>query len=189
MEQKIKKVNMTYLLLNIFGPIILAILVFLLAVVLPSELTGIMSTISALVFFGACIWWAIGISKLSDKKKEEKLNELDTTDFVRNNTFYGDGCTVAVDIEGGKIAMIFKWNPTECFVMPASRITRIWVDDGKTIGGTSRVSFLFVIDEVKVRVNTFISNRIWSMKSDNVVEAISKAEMMAEALQKAQASM
>ena len=113
------------------------------------------------------------------------MKELDASGYVRNHTFNADGCTVAVDIAHGKIAMVFKWNPSNCFVVPANRITNVWVDDGKMLGGTRRVSFLFIVDGVKVRVNTFTSNRSWSMKSNYVLEALSKADMMVEYLQAA----
>lgn len=182
-QQKIKKVNAGYLLASILIPIIVVILVTFLAIVLlPS---GPASTISMIVWVAAILWWSIGIKKVHDKKKEAKLAELDAGGFVRNHTFNGDSSTVAVDIEHGKIAILFKWNPAQCYVLPANRITKMWTDDGKTIGGTSRVSFLFVVDGVKIRVNTFISNKIWSMKSDKVLEAISKADMMVEALRAA----
>ena len=42
--------------------------------------------------------------------------------------------------------------------------------------GTSRVSFLFVIDGIKIRVNTFISNQRWKMNDEKVLEGISKAD-------------
>lgn len=183
-QQKIKKINIGYLLASIFGPIIVMILVTVLSVALISN-SGVGSIIIMIVYLAAILWWAIGIKKVHDKKKEAKLSELDSNGFVRNHTFNSDNSTVAVDVEHGKIAMIFKWNPTQCYVLPANRITKMWVDDGKSIGGTSRVSFLFIVDGVKIRVNTFISNKIWSMKSDNVLEAISKADMMIESLKAA----
>lgn len=183
-QEKIKKVNTPYLLACIFLPILAIVLASVLSItLLPS---GAGSIIITLFLFASIIWWSIGIKKVHDKKKEEKLKELDSKGFVRNHTFNSDNCTVAVDVEHGKIALTFKWNPTQCYVMPANKIAKMWVDDGKTpLGGTSRVSFLFIVDGIKVRVNTFISNKTWSMKSNNVLEAISKADMMVETLRMA----
>ena len=73
-------------------------------------------------------------------------------------------------------------------ILPANRITNLWVDDGKMLGGSSGVSFLFIIDGVKVRVNTFTSNKIWSMNSNYIREGISKAETMVENLRRAYAA-
>lgn len=182
MEQKIRKTNLLYLLANIFGPVIVMVLFTAIGVALPTGVGTILATIG---FFAAVLWWVFGSKKVYEKKRDGKMSELDSSGFVRNHTFNADGCTVAVDVVHGKIAIVFRWNPTECFVLPAGRITRVWTDDGKTVGGTHRVSFLFIVDGVKVRVNTFISNQIWSMKSDNVQEAISKADMMVETLKAA----
>lgn len=182
--QKIKKVNPLYLLASIFIPIAAIVLASVLAVLLISN-SGVGSIIIMIVFFGSIVWWAVGIGKVYEKKRDAKLKELDGQGFTRNQTFNADGCTVAVDVVHGRIAMVFKWNPFQCFVIPANRVSKMWVDDGKGMGGTSRVSFLFIVDDVKVRVNTFTSNKIWSMKSDYVLEALSKADMMIEVLKSA----
>ena len=51
--------------------------------------------------------------------------------------------------------------------------------------GTNRVGFLFLIDNVKVRVNTFTSNQRWKMDDPKILEAISKADMMVQVLESA----
>lgn len=182
--QKIQKVNPLYLLANIFIPIIAMVLGIVLVAVIPNS--GVGTVIIMVVLFASIIWWSIGIGKVYEKKREVKLKELDGKGFVRNHTFNADGCTVAVDAVHGKIAMVFKWNPSQCFVISAGRVGKMWVDDGKTpLGGTSRVSFLFMVDEMKIRVNTFTSNKVWGMKSSYVLEALSKADMMIETLKTA----
>lgn len=182
--QKIQKVNPLYLLANIFIPIIAIVLGIVLVAVIPNS--GVGTVIIMVVLFASIIWWSIGIGKVYEKKREVKLKELDGKGFVRNHTFNADGCTVAVDAVHGSIAMVFKWNPSQCFVIPANRVGKMWVDDGKTpLGGTSRVSFLFMVDEMKIRVNTFTSNKVWNMKSNYVLEALSKADMMIETLKTA----
>lgn len=182
--QKIQKVNPLYLLANIFIPVIAMVLGIVLVAVIPNS--GVGTVIIMVVLFASIIWWSIGTGKVYEKKREAKLKELDTQGFTRNHTFNADGCTVAVDAVHGKIAMVFKWNPSQCFVIPANRVGKMWVDDGKTpLGGTSRVSFLFMVDEMKIRVNTFTSNKVWGMKSNYVLEALSKADMMIETLKTA----
>lgn len=182
--QKIQKVNPLYLLANIFIPVIAMVLGIVLVAVIPNS--GVGTVIIMVVLFASIIWWSIGTGKVYEKKREAKLKELDTQGFTRNHTFNADGCTVAVDAVHGKIAMVFKWNPSQCFVISAGRVGKMWVDDGKTpLGGTSRVSFLFMVDEMKIRVNTFTSNKVWGMKSNYVLEALSKADMMIETLKTA----
>ncbi|MCM1262224.1 MAG: hypothetical protein NC313_05840 [Butyrivibrio sp.] len=181
--QKIKKTSVPYLLACICIPILaIVFMTFIGIFFLTSEIASAIMMLSVLA---SILWWVLGIKKVYDKKKDEKFKELDATGFNRNHTFNSDNCAVAIDIANGKIAIVFKWNPSQLYVLPANRITKIWVDDGNHIGGTSRVSFLFIVDGIKIRVNTFISNKVWSMKSNNVLEAISKADMMAAALNNA----
>ncbi|HIY72957.1 MAG TPA: hypothetical protein H9826_03120 [Candidatus Intestinimonas merdavium] len=115
--------------------------------------------------------------------------ELDAKGFVRNHTFKGSDCTVIVDAENGQIALLFRWNPFAYFVLPTSRISKAWVDDGRFgagfMEGSNRVSFLFLADGVKVRVNTFFSNKRWRMDSDYILTGISKADMMVKILEAA----
>ena len=54
--------------------------------------------------------------------------------------------------------------------------------------GSSRVSFLFNIDDVKIRVNTFTSNQRWRMDSDYILTGISKADMMVEVIETARSN-
>ena len=117
------------------------------------------------------------------------MAELDAQGFVRNHTFNADGCTVAVDLKAGKIAVLFRWNPGKVYVRPAGSITKVWVDDGRGgagfLEGSSRVSFLFTVEGMTIRVNTFTSNKRWKMDSDYILTGISKADLMVEALQAA----
>ena len=184
--ETIKKMNIPYLLAVIFLPLVIAFAFSALTVWALGIDIG-MWIIFAL--YVACIfWWIWGPSGIYNSSKKKHLAQLDQSSFVRNHTFNGDGCTVAADLVHGWIALIFKWNPGKYVILPANRITNLWVDDGKMLGGSSRVSFLFIIDGVKVRVNTFTSNKIWSMKSNYIREGLSKAETMVENLRRAYAA-
>lgn len=182
-QQKIQKVNIVYALLIILIPLAIIIGLLVASLLWIEGDTGV--ALGSVGIIGGTLWFIIGPDQIYRKKREKRMKELDASGYVRNHTFNADGCTVAVDVAHGKIAMVFKWNPSNCFVLPANRITNVWVDDGKMMGGTRRVSFLFIVDGVKVRVNTFTSNRSWSMKSNYVLEALSKADMMIERLQAA----
>jgi len=69
------------------------------------------------------------------------------------------------------------------------RVERAWVDDGKSgagiFAGSGRVSFLFTVDGIKVRVNTFTSNQRWRMDSEYILTGISKADMMVKIIEEA----
>ena len=116
----------------------------------------------------------------------DSLGGLEESGFVPNHTFNGDGCTVVVDLVHGQVALLFRWNPAKVYVRPASALSGVRVDDGRggvsILEGSSRVSFLFTVEGVTVRVNTFTSNRRWRMDSDYILTGISKADMMAETL-------
>jgi len=185
-EGKLQKVNIVYLLANIFGPLALIILAIALIMVLPEPLDFIFCM--AVFAFAVC-WWSFLGRKIYNGTRDKKLAELDAQGFTRNQTFTADGCTVAVDLRKGQIALLFRWNPGAVYVRPASQITKVWVDDGRGgagfLEGSSRVSFLFTVDGVTIRVNTFTSNKRWRMDSDYILTGISKADTMVEALRAA----
>lgn len=184
--QKITKVYVPYLLAVIFGPLLIATAFTILCI--WAKLGNVSIFISVAIDMGCIFWWIFGTEQIYKNTKRKYLSELDNSGFVRNHTFNADSCTVAADVVNGKIAMIFKWNPKEYYVLPANHITNLWVDDGKMLGGSSRVSFLFIVDGVKVRVNTFTSNKVWSMTSNYILEGISKADLMVENLRRAYAA-
>ena len=187
-NQKVKKFNMIYLLSYIFAPMLICAVCFLISAKFFQK--GTMAVILNMgPSFLSVIWWIFAgkiMYKQTQKKFEKMLNEKG---FERNHTFYGAGCTVVVDVVHGDIAWAFFWNPFQYFIQPASRISKTWVDDGKTgvgiFAGSGRVSFLFTIDNIKIRVNTFTSNQRWRMDSEYILTGISKADMMVNVLEEA----
>ncbi len=187
-QQKVKKVNLIYLLSYIFAPILICVLCYVIS--MNHFPKGNMAVILIMVpSFLAFIWWVFAGKIIYGKAKKKLEKQLEDNGFIRNNTFYGDGFTVVVDTENGKIALVSFWNPFENYILPASRITKTWVDDGKSgfgiFEGSGRVSFLFSIDNTKVRVNTFTSNTRWRMDSEQILTGISKADKMVEVLEEA----
>lgn len=187
-NSKVKKINYLYLIGYIIVPIAVCAICFEASYLFFPD--GVMAVIllmgpSILSF----IWWVFGGKFIYNQKRKELEKKLDETGFKRMQTFYGTGNMVSVDSENGKIAILFFWNPFESYILPTSRISKAWTDDGKSgagfMAGSSRVSFLFIIDDIKVRVNTFTSNQRWRMDSDYILEGISKADMMVEVLEKA----
>lgn len=182
-NEKLKKVNPVYLLLNIFGPIAVLIIGMAISVALP-ENVGVF--IAIIVFAFAIIWWAFLGRKVYEKTREKTIAELKSKGFTPNCVFNADGCTVIVDLKKGQIAIVFRWNPTKAYVRPASELSNVHVDDGRHgagfMEGSSCVSFIFTVEGRKIRVNTFTSNRQWKMNSEYITTGIKKAEDMVTAL-------
>ncbi|WP_041138357.1 hypothetical protein [Beduini massiliensis] len=189
-DKKMKKVNIGYVLAYIFIPVLIVIACG--AVAAAMDTTGSLAVVLLFVpIVLAVAWWSFGGNFFYDKKKEAFEKSLDAQGFVRNQTFNGGNCLVAVDIEHGKIAVLFRWNMFQPYIFSAKRIQKTWVDDGRGgagfMEGSSRVSFLFTVDDIKIRVNTFTSNKRWRMDSNYILTGISKADMMVEILNSAKA--
>ena len=187
-NQKVKKINLVYLLSYIFAPIIICAICFTLsAKFFPAGNMAVILIMGPSIL--SFVWWVFAGNFLYKRAQKRLEKELDESGFVKNYIFYGAGWTVAVDIENGKIAMVSFWNPSVSYVLPADRITKTWVDDGKSgfgiFEGSGRVSFLFMIDDVRIRVNTFTSNTRFRMDSEYILTGISKADMMVEVLENA----
>lgn len=185
-QKSVKKINYVYLLLTILVPIaLIGALGFVGYTFFREGGTGAVVCFMAPTLVSVA-WWILGPTTIWNQKKKAMMKRLDDQGFTRNQTFYGGSQTVVVDMRQGKVALLFFWNPFEEYILPAGRIEKAWTEDGAGgagfMRGTSRVSFLFLVDGVKVRVNTFTSNQRWKMDDPKILEAISKADMMVQVL-------
>ncbi len=188
--EKIQKINILYLLGYIFIPAIICALGYTLCYFCFHDggtgavLTTMVPTIAAVV------WWIFGGSLIFKQKTKELEKRFEAEGYRRNQTFYGRGQTVVLDVEKGMMGVIFYWNPFRNYILPASRISRAWTDDGRGgagfMEGSSRVSFIFTIDQkIDVRVNTFMSNQRWRMDDKRILTGISKADLMVKNIEEA----
>lgn len=188
--EKIQKINILYLLGYIFIPAIICALGYTLCYFCFRDggtgavLTTMVPTIAAVV------WWIFGGSLIFKQKTKELEKRFEAGGYRRNQTFYGRGQTVVLDVEKGMMGVIFFWNPFQNYILPASRISRAWTDDGRGgagfMEGSSRVSFIFTIDQkIDVRVNTFMSNQRWRMDDKRILTGISKADLMVKNIEEA----
>lgn len=185
---KIKKYNIQYILGYVFIPLIIVIVCITLNVY--NDWAGVLAVMTILVIpLIAVLFWCFASTIVYKLKQKQMNEELEYQDFTKNQTFNGNSCTVIVDEVHGQLALLFRWNPFQTYIFPASKITKVWVDDGAGgsgfMRGSSRVSFLFIVDGVKVRVNTFTSNKRWRMDSDYILTGISKADLMVEIINSA----
>lgn len=185
--EKMKKIDPVYMLVNILLPFVVLIATVALGVLLYDyvpEQVGLVLSILGVGFFA--LWWAYLGRKLYELRREKTLAALRAGGFSPSHIFNADGCTLAVDLERGEIALVFRWNPKKAYVRPAGAISELRVDDGRGgagfLEGSSRVSFVFRVEDAKIRVNTFSSNKRWRMDSDYILTGISKADVMVEAL-------
>ena len=186
---KVKKVSIVYLLAAIFLPIALIILGGVLAGTVFIDDSTLFMVLSCGPLLLSALWWVVGLNALWKQRKQAVLDQLPSLGFRGCQVFHGSSQLVVVDVQQGKVALLFFWNPFQPFVMSAGRITKAWTDDGAFgagfMRGTSRVSFLFLVDDIRVRVNTFTSNQRWKMDDPRILEGVSKADMMVQVLAQA----
>lgn len=185
----VKKINFVYLLCYIFVPLMAAALsVYIGYLYFREGGTGAVVCFVAVPIL-AVLWWIFAGRIFYSIGKRRMLKQLDKMGIDRRQIFYSDSCVVSLDIEQAKLGLLFFWKPLKVQVASASRVTKAWTDDGAGgpgfLRGTSRVSFLFLIDKATIRVNTFISNQRWKMNDAKVLEGISKADMWVEVLDQA----
>lgn len=182
-NEKIKKIDWLYMLIFLLAPVVVlaggtALLVRF------SDGTGPAAFIPFLLAVGALVWWTAGAKNALKSGAAKLAKAMDEQGLTRNMTFNGKGCVVIVDVEHGKLGLVYAKNPRKQYIIPASRVEKAWTDDGKTgkgiTEGTMRVSFLFTVDGIQSRVDTFTSNTRWKMDHPNILEAISKADSMVE---------
>lgn len=186
---KVKKIDLVYLLGYFLIPLAIAAASVLVGYLFFKDGGTGAGICFAIIPMVAILWWIFGgrtVWKIGKKNMEKQLDQMG---IDHRQIFYSDGCVVSMDIKQGKIGLLFFWSPFKVQVVPADRVSRAWTDDGAAgagfMRGTSRVSFLFEIDGIKVRVNTFISNQRWKMNDEKVLEGISKADLWVQVLDQA----
>lgn len=183
MKEKIQKINVLYMLAYIFAPIIICALCYTLFYFCFRE-GGTGAVVTTMVpTILAVIWWVAGGRFLFKRHTKAFEAKFEQAGYKRQQTFYGRGKTVVLDVDKGMMGIVFFWNPNQDYILPAAHIQKAWVDDGKTgvgiMEGSGRVSFVFTIDDdVKVRVYTFTSNQRFKMSHEYVQRGIKKAENM-----------
>lgn len=183
-----KKVDMKFVLMEIGGVLAVSfVLSLILTIVNRWEMDLLIFMTLLLGFMVGSLY--IGLSGLITGKLVEKTirKKMAEHNFENCSTFHGSGATIKIDQGTGRIAFVAKQNPFEFQVISAKDIDRIKSDYVKgALGGTNYVYFEFYYKGKRVRIPTFISRRqMYSMKSSEVLEGISKADAYAEILQNA----
>ncbi len=188
-HEKVQKIDLVYLLGYIFIPLLICTISIETGLLCFSH-GGTGAVITFMVFpILAAIWWIFAGSFIFRKHTRAFEKEFSAAGYKRNNTFYGRGKTVILDVDQGMLGICFYWNPWKSYILPAARVTKAWTDDGKRgsgfMEGSQQVSFVFIIDDVTVRVNTFTSNQRFRMDDKRILTGISKADMMVKCIEDA----
>lgn len=192
MNTPLKKVNILYLLGYILIPLVICAISILIGNLAFHDGGNGAVVCFMIIPIIAIVWWIFGNSLIFRKQVRALEAKFAQEGYKRNHTFYGRGKTVVLDIEKGMLGILFSWNPFEPYIIPASRVQKAWTDDGKMgsgfMEGSSRVSFLFTVDDIKVRVDTFTSNQRFRMDDKHILTGISKADMMVKSIEAAKAN-
>ena len=183
-----KKINPSYLAVWAGIPAAIAAVIAVLACTL---LLGKNQMVFAVAFI-AVIGIIVAIPMFLESKMKKSATALEAGfqaqgfryqyKFVTNNAVY------YID-QGGRMGVIYKYNPTELQFVDLDKVSNVRVNDGKFGMGTSRVSCDFLLDGKKVRITTLQVNRgTLSMKDKRVLEAISKADQLCGMLNTAKAN-
>lgn len=135
-------------------------------------------------FILGCIY--MGLSSLFTRKLVKKTINAKAAEngFANCSTFHGSGAVLKINEQAGKIAYVANQNPFEFQVISAKDIYDIKSSYKKgPLGGTGYVYFEFYYNKKRVRIPTFTSNQMYSLKSAQVLEGISKADTYCEILQ------
>ncbi len=126
------------------------------------------------------------IAKKTMNSNCEKENFRNYSSFTNNGTFT-IGTLIRIEEHTGRIAYVSYQNPREFQMIPAKDITNIKSGYVKApLGGTGYVYFEFYYKNKRLRIPTFTSNNVYHLQSTEVLEGISKADVFAEILEKAQ---
>ena len=188
----VRKFNMAYLLAYIFVPLIISVLGTCAAFIFfPTGGTGA-ALLVMVPWIVSIAWWIGGGRFLYKRAKKRAEAELKGQGLNANQIFYSRGWSIFTDVGSGQVGLVSFWNPFKTFLIPASRIEKLWVDDGvggvAIFKGSNRVSFMLQVDGTNVRIDTFISNQRFAPNSDHLLTGISKADTWVEILQAAKSN-
>ena len=124
-----------------------------------------------------CILHGVVLIKNQKKTFEAGLEEYQFKEISR---FNGSDSLLAIDGVDGRIAYVSNLNPLVFQCAELKDISDVRTDLFKgPLGGASAV-----YKGKKTKVYTFLSNQAYSLKSKEVLEAISKADMYVDMLKK-----
>lgn len=145
-------------------------------------------TVLALIFLS--LIWFIMLSGMLTEKIMEKTMDRESAElgFQNCSTFYASNSIIRIEEETGRIAFVAGQNPFHIQVATADQLSNIKTDYVRSpLGGTTYVYFQFKYNGKVTKVPTFTStHQVYSLKSSEVLEGISKGDRYCEILLRAQ---
>ena len=182
-----KKMNTSYLAVWVGIPIAaVAVLLVLAFTVFRGNQAGcVIAGIAAVAVF-------VAIPMLLESKMKKMAASLEkdfeAQGFTYQYKFEANTAVYYID-QGGRMALVSCYNPTELQFVDLSKVTNVRVNNGKMGMATSRVSCEFLLDGKKVRITTLqVTRGTLSLKDARVLEAVSKAEQLCGMLNTARAN-
>ena len=182
-----KKVNASYLAVWAGIPAAAAVILVVLAfTVLMGNKTG----------FGIAVFAAFGIIVAIPMFLESKMKKMaaalepgfQAQGFTYQYKFQANNAVYYID-QGGRMGVVYRYNPTELQFVDLTKVTNVRINDGKMGTSTSRVSCEFLLDGKKVRITTLeVTRGRLSLKDPQVLEALSKANQLCSMLNTAKAN-
>lgn len=122
----------------------------------------------------------------SDRASEKTFDAgLDEHQFREVSTFSTSNAFLAIDGVDGRIGYVSNYNPKEFQIAQVKDLNRIEAGMNKgPLGGATAVYFSFIYNNVPTKIYTFLTNSAYSLKSAEVIEAVSKADMYVDMLKK-----
>ncbi len=154
------------------------------------EATGSMIfTYLVLIPMALIIWGPNLVFKLRAKSIEK---ELQAKGFNPNYTFRAKTMNFYMDLNSNQMAFVYKLNPTHINILSIKEAQNPRVNDFKAgkgiMEGSNMVALEFDVAGKRQRIHTFLSNKRFSMNSNQILDGISKADMMCERILMAQQS-
>lgn len=147
-------------------------------------------TIAIMAFFFLSLIWFIMLSGILTEKIMEKTMDRESAElgFQNCSTFYSSNSIIRIEEGTGRIAYVAGQNPFHIQVATADQLSNIKTDYVRSpLGGTTYVYFQFKYNGKVTKVPTFTStHQVYSLKSSEVLEGISKGDRYCEILLSAQ---
>lgn len=169
---------------------------------IPAAAAAVLVVLAFTVFrdnkaiFVAAVFIAVGIIVAIPMMLESRMKKLASAmeadfkarSFSYQYKFEANDAVYYID-QGGKMGVVYRFNPTELQFVDLSKVTNVRTNNGKFGLGTSRVSCDFLLEGRTVRITTLrVSRGTLSMKDKRVLEAISKADQLCALLNTAKAN-
>ena len=128
----------------------------------------------------------VGVPILLERRMRKRAATLEREFSNISWKFTACNCVVYLDAEGGNIGMVWKHNPARLQMVDPEKLSDIRTNNGQQLRGTQMVSCQFLLNGKKVKIYTLWVSKQLSMKDRQVLDAVSNADKLGDALRAVQ---